>query len=84
VTRIVLHIDRLVLNGFAAEHRDAVTHGLRAELGRLLAEPAMAERLGTVGNVERVRTSNARIAQDAEPRTAGTSVARAIVNGVSR
>jgi plasmid stabilization system protein ParE len=81
--RIVLHIDRLVLNGFAAEQRDAVARGLQSELGRLLAEPSMAQRLGTVGNVERVRTSNARVAHDAAPRTAGTSVARAIVNGVS-
>jgi hypothetical protein len=82
--RIVVHIDRLVLNGFAAENRDAVARGLQGELGRLLAEPSMAERLGTLGNVERVRTSNARVAHDAAPRVAGTSVARAIVNGVSR
>jgi hypothetical protein len=82
--RIVLHIDRLVLNGFPADQRDGVVRGLEGEFGRLLAEPAMAQRLGTVGNVERVRTSDARIASDAAPRTAGTSVARAIVNGVSR
>jgi hypothetical protein len=84
VKRVVLHVDRLVLKGFPAEHRDALAHGLRAELGRLLAEPAMAERLAAVGNVERIRPSNARVAPDAAPRTTGASVARAIVNGVSR
>jgi hypothetical protein len=82
--RIILHIDRLVLNGFPADDRDAIAAGLQTELGRLLAEPAMAERLGTLGNVARVRTDPARVAPSAPPEISGTAVARAIVNGVSR
>jgi hypothetical protein len=82
--RVIVHIDRLVLNGFPADHRDAIAEGLQAELGRRLAEPAAAERLRGIGNVARVRTDAARITSDAPPRTSGAAVARAIVNGVSR
>ena len=56
MTRVILHIDRLFLNGFHVEQRDAIAHSLRSELVRLLTEPAMAERLGTARNVERIRT----------------------------
>jgi hypothetical protein len=84
MTRVILHIDRLVLNGFPAAQRDALAEGLRAELTRRLADPAMAVRLAAVGTVERIRTADARLAPAVAPRTVGSTVARAIVHGVTR
>jgi hypothetical protein len=41
MSRITLTIDRLVLKGFEAGDRKALTEGLQAELSRVLADPAM-------------------------------------------
>jgi hypothetical protein len=40
VSRIVVHIDRLVLKGFEAADRKALAEGLQAELSRVLADAA--------------------------------------------
>lgn len=40
MSRITLTIDRLVLKGFEAGDRKALTEGLQAELSRVLADPA--------------------------------------------
>jgi len=37
MSRIRVHIDRLVLNGFDPGQRQALAEGLQAELGRVLA-----------------------------------------------
>jgi hypothetical protein len=46
VSRINLTIDRIVLRGFDPGVRKAVTEGLRAELSRVLADPAGRASLG--------------------------------------
>jgi hypothetical protein len=39
MTRILVNIDRLVLNGFGAWERNALVEGLEHELARVLADP---------------------------------------------
>lgn len=84
VKRVVVHIDRLVLNGFQRGDRSAIAAGLQSELGRLLSQPGAAERLGGIGNVERVRTGKIQVAPSAKPEATGASAARAITRGALR
>jgi hypothetical protein len=44
MTRLVVHIDRLVLHGVAPSQRMAVAQALQQELQRQLAEPGALER----------------------------------------
>jgi len=55
MTRIVIHVDRLVLSGFAPEDRAAIAAGLQQELARMLAAPGAAERLAGLGNLATLR-----------------------------
>lgn len=55
MTRVIVHIDRLVLKGFRPEDRHAIAEGLRQELGRALGEAGMAERLGGRGDLPSLR-----------------------------
>ena len=43
--RVIVHIDRLVLDGLGRENRQAVADGLQQELARLLAPPGVAGNL---------------------------------------
>lgn len=45
MSRVVLHIDHLVLRGVRAEDRHRLAAGLRQELARMLAEPQTVQRL---------------------------------------
>jgi hypothetical protein len=82
--RVVLHIDRLVLKGFEQDDRDRVTADLRGELGRLLADPATAGRLATLGHMSSIRSGPQSSAEGAKPQRSGTSAARAITRGLLR
>lgn len=82
--RVVVHIDRLVLRGFAASDGDGIALGLRQELGRLLADPAMANRLAAGGNVARLRLGAVPIQRGAAPCEIGTGVGRGIGDGMMR
>ena len=82
VKRVVVHIDRLVLNGFQREDRSGIAAGLQSELGRLLSAPGTAERLVEVGNWASVKGSNLRINHDAKAEATGVGVARAISGGL--
>ena len=39
MTRVVVHIDRMVLNGFRNADSHTIVEGMRGELARLLARP---------------------------------------------
>jgi hypothetical protein len=82
MTRVVLHIDRLVLTGFPQQDRQALAEGLRQELGRLFAEPDVAQGLAARGDVGRLEVSGIRVRQDAAPANVGAQAARGIVRGI--
>ena len=56
--RVVVHIDRLVLNGFRHEDRHGIAASLQQELGRLLAERAAVSGLRDRGDVGRLRVDS--------------------------
>ena len=76
MTRVFVHIDRLVLRGVAAAERDALAGALRAELTRRLAAPEAVGRLTSIGNVARLRVGSVVGGRDA--RRTGAAVARGI------
>jgi hypothetical protein len=76
VTRVFVHIERVVLNGIGAAERDALATGLRDELTRVLAAPEAVGRLAAVGHVARLRVDAVSGKTDAG-RT-GAAVARGI------
>jgi hypothetical protein len=55
VTRVVLHIDRLVLHGVPATGRAAWLRQFEAELTAALAQPGVAQAWAAAGTPARVR-----------------------------
>jgi hypothetical protein len=80
--RVIVHIDRLVLKGFRPEDRHAIAEGLREELGRQLAEPGVAERLESRGNLARLKVGEVPIGAETKPGRVGQQSARGIAREV--
>jgi hypothetical protein len=78
MTRVVVHIDRLVLTGFRREDRHAIAAGLQEELGRAFADPAAVSRLASLRDVPRLHVSSVPIDHGTKPQHVGESVARGI------
>ena len=76
--RVVVHIDRLVLQGFRPEDRYAIAAGLQQELGRVFADPGAISGLGAMGDVPQLRVSGAQIEHGSRPQLVGESVAQGI------
>lgn len=84
MTRVIVHIDRLVLHGVPPEDQQPVAEGLQGELGRLLQAPGVAEQLASVHSRARMRTDGIAHPQEGKPERFGASVASAIVRSFSR
>jgi hypothetical protein len=82
--RVVVHIDRLVLNGSPRGDRDSIGSGLRQELGRALRDRETARHLGMVRDVSRLHAGPVHIAHDAKPQRIGRDVGRAIGREITR
>ena len=82
--RVVLHIDRLVLKGFAQGDHGRIAADLQGELGRLLADPTTAGRLASLSHMSSIRSGEQSSAQAAKPERSGISAARAIARGLLR
>jgi len=82
--RVVLHIDRLVLRGFHPADRDAIAEGLRAELGRLLADPSSAARLGAMPHVPKVDGGRVTLRREGAASEAGAALGGAVARGITR
>ncbi|CAE6792153.1 MAG: hypothetical protein H8K06_13980 [Nitrospira sp.] len=82
--RVVVNIQSLVLKGFRFEDRHAVAQGLQEQLSLLLAEPGMAERLASLGEVPRLRTKAISLTGETDPRQVGQDTANGIGKGLGR
>ncbi|KXK01190.1 MAG: hypothetical protein NBKEAIPA_01099 [Nitrospirae bacterium] len=82
--RVIVKIDQLALKGFRYEDRHAIAQGLQEQLALLFAEPGMAERLASLGDVPHLRTKAISIPGEASPRLTGTDVADGIGKGLMR
>jgi hypothetical protein len=81
---IDLRIDELVLHGFEPGQRGRIGASVEAELGRLLASPEAAARLGGGSELARVDAGAIDVAADGAPRAVGAAVARAVYGGLVR
>lgn len=78
MTRIVLHIDRLVLKGFRHEDRHAFAAGLQAELERLLADPDARAGLASMHDSSRLPVGTVFVQRGASPQSFGAATAQGI------
>ncbi len=76
--RVIVNIDRLVLNGVRFEDRHAIAQGLQEQLTRLLSEPGMAKRIGETGSTSRLRLGDVRVTGDMRGPGIGQVAGRAI------
>ncbi|MCB1938218.1 MAG: hypothetical protein KDE64_03345 [Rhodocyclaceae bacterium] len=81
MTRLVLHIDRLVLTGIDRHDADAVAAGVQAELQRLLAQPGALGALVGGGDRPRIRAGAVAVAHGASGHVMGQAIAGGIARG---
>lgn len=81
MSRVIVHIDTLVLKGFRHEDRHALAEGLREELGRQFAEPEASRHLVSRGDVWQLRSGGVRVEHGVKPAAVGAQVARGIAQG---
>jgi hypothetical protein len=82
--RVVLHIERVVLNGYAHADRHAIAEALREELTRHYADPAAVQGLQGRANVDRLNAGRVQLGAAAEPAAVGRHAAGAITKGLAR
>ena len=82
MSRVVIHIDTLVLRGIDRADARAVSAGVQAELQRLLATPGAAVALAAGGDRHRLITEPARLALGSSGAATGKRIAASIANGV--
>lgn len=80
--RVVVHIDRLVLNGFRREDRHAIAAGLQQELGRVFADREAVSGLRDMGDVARLRVNGVQFEPGSKPQQVGESVAQGIAKEI--
>jgi hypothetical protein len=78
---IELHIEELVLHGFARRDRLAIADALQEELSRVIAEDGLAEIRGPA-SIERVKAGSFHVAAEAGGKAIGTQAANAVYQGV--
>lgn len=80
---IELHIEELVLHGFAPSDRYLIGAAVERELVRLFAERGMPPSLSQGGEIRRLNGGAFEVRQGAKPETVGVQVAQAIYGGFS-
>jgi hypothetical protein len=80
---IQVHIEELVLDGFAQRDRYAIAEALEQELGRLLREHGVAERLLRQGRAAEIDAGQVQIGSSATPAAVGVHAAQAVQRGLS-
>lgn len=83
VRKVVVHIDRLVLNGIPKSEREEVASGLRRHLAELLADQAIAHAVAEVGHIHRLPAPPVRISAAGAGQEIGKRAAGSIVSGVT-
>jgi hypothetical protein len=78
MTRVVVHIDRLVLKGFRLEDRHTLSEGSREKLPPLFAEPCATWRLLLRRDLSCLKVNALQIKPEAKSSGIGTQAARGI------
>jgi hypothetical protein len=82
VKRVVVHVERLVLNGFQRHERAALAESLQSELARQLNVPDAVALIARRGSVARIAVPALRLPAAVQPATVGVQLARGIARGI--
>jgi hypothetical protein len=82
MSRIVLHIDRLVLRGVHSSDPQALTLAVQAELALLMSQPGSAVVLANGSHRTRVRASEVRLPAKADVPSLGQAIAGGLHAGL--
>jgi hypothetical protein len=83
MTRIIVHIDRLVLRGYLPHDRLAIGDALRRALADRLASPERARALATQPGTERMRLPGVAMPRRANPAQVGARLGAGIARGLA-
>ena len=78
MTRVIVHIDRLVLSGFRHEDRHAIAAGLQQQLGHVFADRETLALVRDGGDAARLQVGGVHIEHGLKPQRIGESVAQGI------
>jgi hypothetical protein len=83
---IIVHIERLILDGVSIPHRQRpqVQVALEEELARLIAADGLGIDLRTSGSLSRVNGGEIQFQGDEEPGLLGKRIAQAIYRGIGQ
>jgi hypothetical protein len=81
---IELHIEELVLRGFAPGDCSRIGEAVQRELARLLADQGVPPALARGGEVARLDVGSFVMEAGAKPETVGTHLSRAVYGGLGR
>ncbi len=81
---INLHIEELVLHGFAPGDRHGIGEAVQVELARLLSEQPLPTSLGKKNSLEHVNAGTIQLRKDARPGVVGGQIASAIHGGLKQ
>jgi hypothetical protein len=81
---VELHIERLVLSGFAPGDGPVIGAAFQRELARLLAGGGGIAPLGSGSRIERVDAGAVALLPGSSPHVAGREIASAVYGGLSR
>lgn len=79
-----LHIEELVLHGFAPGDRHRIGEAVQLELARLLTEEATPPGLAKSATIERLNGGTFQMTSAPRPETTGAQVARAVFGGLKQ
>lgn len=81
---IKLHIEELVLHGFAPGDRYRIAEAVERELGQLFAERGAPQSLDRSKEIERLDGGAFEAARDSKPEVIGAKVGKAVYGGLNR
>jgi len=82
--KVELHIEELILHGFAPEDRYRIGEAVERELANLLAERGMPQSMDNGLEIAGLNVGDISIAKGARPEAIGAQVARAVYGGLKR
>ncbi|WP_414569496.1 hypothetical protein [Nostoc sp. CCY 9925] len=83
-TNVELHIEELLLHGFAAKDRDRIGEIIQHELTRLLSEGGLPPSLVQGGEMTRLDGGGFQVAAGAKPEAIGVQIAQSIYGGLGQ
>ncbi len=79
---IELHIEELVLHGFASADRYLIGEAVQRELARLFAEQGVPSSLTSGGELTRLHGGSFNVAPGAKAEAIGTQIAQSVYGGM--